>query len=354
MTIDKANALHTGKAGKMSGRTHDAQAKGDAAATRRVTASRRPPDLPELTLSAAAWIKLQYLCHRCETEVGAFGLSSDIDPLYIEDVCTVAQRCTEVSVAFDDAAVADFFEDQVALGRGPARCGRVWIHTHPGDSAEPSGLDERTFDRVFGRCDWAVMLILARGGQLTCRLRLNAGAEQGSRVSLSREIPVRIDYRGLIEAPSGDGGASRDDDAAPFGLRPDAWDAELAAHVTREIPMAESSVWSPDDDHFDMFEDCFDDGLDEGPGDDEAWQRWLAEQAYWFGQCDEPVQRQHDDPEPACLDDWDPDGSPGLYDPDESGRRFGEHGFDEFEARPSRRRPRFAASTRARGAGGGS
>lgn len=379
-TTNKANAQPNGKSGKKSGRASDAQADRDTAATRRITAARLPPELPELTLSAAAWIKLQYLCHRCETEVGAFGLSSETDPLYIEDVRTVAQRCTEVSVAFDDAAVADFFEDQAGFGRGPSRCGRVWIHTHPGDSAEPSGLDERTFDRVFGACDWAVMLILARGGQLSCRLRLNAGTHPGPRVSLSREIPVRVDYRGLIDPATGDGEPEHDRDQdhnpTPFGLRPDVWDAELAAHVTREMPTAESVVWSPDDDPFDRFDrfdrldgygdgfkDWLDDGLDDepfdGPDDDEAWQRWLVEQAYWFGQCDEPVQRRHDDPEPICFEDWDQDGSPSLYDPDEADRRFGDHGFDdrgfgEPGARPPRSRLPFASRTRSRRAGGGS
>jgi predicted PurR-regulated permease PerM len=33
-------------------------------------------------------------------------------------------------VAFDDAAVADFFDEQVDQGVVPERCGRIWIHTH--------------------------------------------------------------------------------------------------------------------------------------------------------------------------------------------------------------------------------
>ena len=49
------------------------------------------------------------------------------------------------------------------------------VAPHPGDSAEPSCLDEETFGRVFGRCDWAVMFIVARGGATYARLRFNAG-----------------------------------------------------------------------------------------------------------------------------------------------------------------------------------
>jgi hypothetical protein len=51
----------------------------------------------------------------------------------------------------------------------------VWLHSHPGDSPHPSGTDERTFRRVFGGCNWAIMFIVARGGQTYARLRFNAG-----------------------------------------------------------------------------------------------------------------------------------------------------------------------------------
>ena len=66
------------------------------------------------------------------------------------------QDVTVASIAFDDLAVADFFETQVDAGRKPEQFGRIWLHTHPGNSAQPSGTDEETFYRVFGHCQWAV------------------------------------------------------------------------------------------------------------------------------------------------------------------------------------------------------
>ena len=66
----------------------------------------------------------------------------------------VARRLT---VQFDDVAVSDFFDEMVDRGLPPERFGRVWIHTHPGDSASPSCVDEETFVRSFGRSDWAIM-----------------------------------------------------------------------------------------------------------------------------------------------------------------------------------------------------
>ena len=85
----------------------------------------------------------------------------------------VKQSCTVTTVAFDDGSVADFFDTQVQRGLKPDQFARVWIHTHPGNSAEPSLTDEATFARVFGNTDWAVMFILACGGDSYARLRLD-------------------------------------------------------------------------------------------------------------------------------------------------------------------------------------
>ncbi len=154
-------------------------------------------DGPVLVIGPVAWLKLMLFLHIGDTEVGGFGISrggahaddgDEDDLLYLEDFATVRQRVTAISVAFDDAAVADYFDDQVDAGLSPARFGRVWVHTHPGDSPNPSMIDEETFARVFGTCDWAVMLIVSRTGRTYCRLSFSAGP--GGSVLL----PVRIDW----------------------------------------------------------------------------------------------------------------------------------------------------------------
>lgn len=143
---------------------------------------------PYLRFTPYAWAKLIYFCHRDETEIGGFGITAEDDPMLIEDFVTVKQEVSIASVAFDDEAVADFFEDQVDAGRQPSQFGRIWLHTHPGDSPYPSSVDEETFDRVFGGCDWAVMFILAEGGDTYARLRFNVGP--GAAI----ELPVSVDY----------------------------------------------------------------------------------------------------------------------------------------------------------------
>jgi len=108
--------------------------------------------------------------------------------LYVEDVIVVRQRCGFASVRFDDGAVADLCEDMADGGVEPQRYLRLWIHTHPGASVEPSSIDEATFARVFGDCDWAVMAILGRTGQMSARLRFNVGP------GASIELSTRVDW----------------------------------------------------------------------------------------------------------------------------------------------------------------
>jgi proteasome lid subunit RPN8/RPN11 len=166
---------------------------------------------PVLRFTPTAWAKLLYFCHRGPTEIGGFGLTAAGDLLRVEDLLTVRQSVSAVTVAFEDAAVADLFEAQVAAGHPPRQFGRIWLHTHPGSSPIPSSVDEQTFARVFGACDWAVMFILARGGATYARLRFNVGP--GGHVL----IPVMVDY------------------SMPFAAAdPAAWEAEYQAHVYAE------------------------------------------------------------------------------------------------------------------------
>lgn len=142
--------------------------------------------MPVLRFTPQAWAKLQFLRDLGDTEIGGFGITDGPDDLLVIDFELVRQECTPTHVKFDDDAVADFFEDQVELGRVPAQFARVWIHTHPGSSPNPSITDEETFATAFGAADWAVMFILAKGGQTYARLRLNVGP--GAQV----ELPCKI------------------------------------------------------------------------------------------------------------------------------------------------------------------
>ena len=179
---------------------------------------------PVLRFSPTAWAKLLFFRDRGDTEIGGFGVTSSDDLLYVEQFVTVPQTTTFVHVAFDDEAVADFFDQQVDEGRRPQQFARIWLHSHPGDCPLPSAVDEETLQRCFGQCDWSVMFIIARDGSTYCRLRFNAGP--GGEV----EIPVRVDY------------------SKPFPASdPVAWEQEYQQHVRPEPSIVQpNSVW-PDE-----------------------------------------------------------------------------------------------------------
>jgi hypothetical protein len=96
----------------------------------------------------------------------------------------------------------------VDAGLKPVQFGRVWVHSHPGNSPQPSCTDEETFDRVFGSCEQALMVIVAQGGKSYARMRFNVGP--GGDVV----IPVLVDY------------------SRPFaGTDRAAWEAEYQANI---------------------------------------------------------------------------------------------------------------------------
>ena len=167
---------------------------------------------PVLRFSPTAWAKLLFFRDRGPTEIGGFGVSAADDLLYVEDFVTVEQDVSVTSVAFEDESVADLFEAQVDAGRKPEQFARIWLHTHPGGSAEPSATDEETFHRVFGRCEWALLFVLAKGGKTFARLRFNVGP--GGHVM----IPVQVEY-GLAFSASDH----------------EAWEAEYQANIKPEV-----------------------------------------------------------------------------------------------------------------------
>jgi hypothetical protein len=181
------------------------------------------PEKPTLVFSPLAWLKLMLLMHAGDTEVGCFGVSRDDDPLYVEDLSVPTQYASMVTVRFDDESVADHFDRMADRGIVPARCGRVWVHTHPGDSATPSGTDEETFQRAFGDADWSVMAIAARGGRTYARLSFSAGPGGSVR------LPVSVDWgqwpRVLEDHESG---------AAPLGPTFERWMDEYGQSVHPE------------------------------------------------------------------------------------------------------------------------
>ena len=135
---------------------------------------RRDRGEPRLLFAPLAWLKLVYFCHAGDTEIAGFAITAKDDPLYVKEFVTVRQQTSATTVALDDQAVADFLDRAVDAGLKPQQVLRIWLHTHPDCSAEPSNTDEKTFARVFGSCDWAVMFILSRTAEIYARLSFHS------------------------------------------------------------------------------------------------------------------------------------------------------------------------------------
>jgi proteasome lid subunit RPN8/RPN11 len=211
------------------------------------------PRQPVLRFSPTAWAKLLYFRDKTENEVGGFGIAEPDDLLCVTDFVTVRQKVSPVSVSFYDEAVADYFDRQVDLGRKPEQFARIWLHTHPDFSPAPSSIDEDTFARVFGRCHWALMFIVAGDNRAYARLGFNVGP--GGQVL----IPVEVDY------------------SADFGpSNKQAWEAEYGANIEAEKPSSRPRRSGDESSQAELGDYGSADGLVEELENMDPWERQLV------------------------------------------------------------------------------
>lgn len=196
---------------------------------------------PTLKFSPLAWLHYQFLCHAGPTEVGAFGVHHPDDPFLVEWLWVPRQECSAAFVQTDKDAWEDFLLDDARSefhGQSPAR--PVWLHTHPGNSARPSGYDEKNWAEEYsGRgAPLSVFGILARGGDTYGRTHVHAAGEMAVELPfevLWDRLPAELDE---IRELSAD------------------WAADYAAKVTEKKYEAKpfvfgSTAWTfGDDDQF--------------------------------------------------------------------------------------------------------
>jgi hypothetical protein len=183
-------------------------------------ATAHKPTTPTLRFNAYAWAKLHYLRDLGESEVFAFGISDPNDPLLITDLWIPKQEVSIATAELDEDDLASKVES-MGQERPISSFLRVWLHTHPGNDATPSGTDTRTQQEIFGNCEWSLMGILARGGAFHCELAWY-GPDKKSQLRV--KIPHSVDW------------------SLPFeGARPAAWLSEYKAMVTEDCPFSRGS-----------------------------------------------------------------------------------------------------------------
>lgn len=130
-----------------------------------------------LKFTPLAWLHYQFLCHAGPTEVGAYGVHLPGDPFTVNHLWVPKQECSAAFVQCDDEAWEDFLLSERGGGFVKGRPVPIWLHTHPGSSATPSGFDEKNWREEHGKegqCPLALFGILARYGETYGRAQSNA------------------------------------------------------------------------------------------------------------------------------------------------------------------------------------
>lgn len=151
--------------------------------------------MPTLIFSPKAWLKLLYMKNSANTEVSGFGISKVDNPLYVEDFVTIKQECTAATTDMDEEALDKYLEEMEEVRGLPiSSFYRIWIHTHPNMSPNPSGTDEENFSTMFKSCTWALMVIVGKDEEVYARLRLNRVDVVGK---LEMELDAEVDWVSL-------------------------------------------------------------------------------------------------------------------------------------------------------------
>lgn len=108
-------------------------------------------------------LKLQAWRDMGTTEVTGFFITEKDNIFKVIDALIVKAKCTAATVDIDAEAIEQMYIEQSQKGIYPDQL-MIWWHTHPGNSATPSGTDEATFKSLGKDRTLNVMYILAQGG----------------------------------------------------------------------------------------------------------------------------------------------------------------------------------------------
>lgn len=187
---------------------------------------------PELVLHPWAYLKLQYMLHACEQEIGGLGFCPNA-PLYVEDIAILPQTAASTLSELDDEGRENYAIEMCGRGYKHTQFQRVWFHTHPSGICSPSHQDEDTFKRIFAGAGFGVMAIASKCGWHYAELRT------GTEIVLRQEIPFKIDWPEWARVVE-----SEDDKQT----RIRSWNEELHKNVTFEVfsPLKKTTYDNPE------------------------------------------------------------------------------------------------------------
>lgn len=146
----------------------------------------------KVKVNPQVWNKLMFWAHNEKgLEVSGMGVvaSQHLSEGNIEvsDIHMLPQANSSVYTEMDDEAMNKYYEECYAKEMAIGEFGCVWLHTHPGNSCQPSSTDETTFKDTFKRHPWALMLILGQSGDMYGRIKSNFPR-------IEQEVDVVVDW----------------------------------------------------------------------------------------------------------------------------------------------------------------
>lgn len=177
----------------------------------------------DICFTPYSWAKLCFIRDIGDTEIGCFGMAETDDPLLLTDIHLPEQECTLATVDLDGQSLLNYRAACRQAGLDEKHSFRVWIHTHPKMSANPSHTDETTYEQLFSGADWGVMLIVSKTGDEYARVRYGGDGPQAD-----AELGIAIDY------------------SVPFSKSNHAdWEAIYRAAVSVKTYTNMSKTWKP-------------------------------------------------------------------------------------------------------------
>lgn len=140
-----------------------------------------------LRISPAAFQKVAYFTKKT-VEVGGFAITSPEDPALIIDFVVLKQTSSVASFDFDKDGMQDYLNEMVDRGISPNNCFRIYIHTHPGNSPQPSSVDDEQFDELMENYPWFCMVIFAKDLSTYARVKMTQGC------GIEAELDLEIDW----------------------------------------------------------------------------------------------------------------------------------------------------------------
>ena len=120
------------------------------------------------------------------TEVSGCCVTHPNNFLCITDFVMAAQECSATSTEMDGEDLLSLMYMMRDQGIDNERWARIWLHTHPGMSPNPSQTDEKEFASNYASQQWAIMAILSTDGRTYCRLKSNVGP------TITKELQIRV------------------------------------------------------------------------------------------------------------------------------------------------------------------